>query len=87
LKLDIQAGFDPNAGCFAIDMVDLYDRYGTFVIDVAKMKDGEYKVVEINCLNSSGLYKVDLKKILVALKYKLEEENFVNVFEKHISDL
>lgn len=84
LKLDVQAGFESNAGEFAKQMIDLYDSTGTFVIDIAKMQDGSYKVVEINCLNSSGLYKIDLKKFLVALKYKLEEENFVNVFEKHI---
>lgn len=67
-RLDVQPGFKKEAGEFASKMVSKYDSEGTFVIDIAEMQNGEYKVVEINVLNSSGFYKIDKKKLLKALK-------------------
>ena len=37
-----------------------------YVIDIA-MVAGEYKVLEVNCFNSSGFYKSDVKKIFKAV--------------------
>lgn len=69
LKLDVKQGYDPQARTFAENMIGKYHPLkDNFVIDIAKMKNGDYKVVEINCLNSSGFYKVDLKSLLIHLK-------------------
>lgn len=67
-RLDVQVGFKKEAGEFAEKMVSKFDPDGTFVIDIAEMQNGEYKVVEVNGLNSSGFYKIDKKKLLMALK-------------------
>jgi hypothetical protein len=67
LRLDIQPGYEAGAHEYAQSMVDIYDKTGTFVIDIAKMESGKYKVVEINCLNSSGFYMIDKKKLITGL--------------------
>lgn len=74
LKLDIQTGYEPEAKTFAEKMIEKYHPLrNTFVIDIAKMRNGDYKVVEVNCLNSSGFYKNDIKKLLSALKEYAKE--------------
>jgi hypothetical protein len=35
-----------------------------YVVDIAKTKDGEYKVIEFNNFNSSGFYACDLLRII-----------------------
>jgi hypothetical protein len=67
LRLDVQEGFEDGAYDFAKQMIVRYDSSGTFVIDIARMQDQSYKVVEVNCLNSSGFYKIDKQKLIKAL--------------------
>jgi hypothetical protein len=78
-KLDVREGFKKEAGIFAEQMIEKFDPAGTFVIDIAEMKNGEYKVVEINCLNSSGFYKIDKRKLLFALDglYENKKETLI----------
>jgi hypothetical protein len=38
------------------------------VMDIARTRDGEYKVVEFNSLNASGFYKSDIAKVVMALE-------------------
>jgi hypothetical protein len=40
----------------------------TIVMDIAQMRDGTYKVVEFNSINSSGFYNADIRKIVEALE-------------------
>lgn len=40
---------------------DLYHPHDNFVIDIATLDNGDYKVIEYNCLNASGLYACDSK--------------------------
>lgn len=42
------------------------------VIDLALLSSGEYKVVEFNCLNSSGFYNSDVSKLVDALEASYE---------------
>jgi len=44
----------------------VYEPHHSYVIDVC-LVDGEYKVVEFNCINCSGLYMHDRAKIYKAL--------------------
>jgi hypothetical protein len=39
----------------------------TIVIDIARTDKGEYKVIEFNCVNSSGVYNSDAGKLVDAL--------------------
>jgi ATP-grasp domain, R2K clade family 3 len=38
------------------------------VMDICRLKSGEFKVVEFNCLNSSGWYNADILKVVLALE-------------------
>lgn len=51
---------------FARQMVDKWQPDRAFVMDVALTDDG-YKVIEYNCLNSSGFYASDVSKIVNAI--------------------
>jgi len=62
-------GVEPEALEFGQQMVDLYKVAPAFVMDVCQTPDG-WKIVEINCINSSGFYKVDIQKLLIALENK-----------------
>ena len=37
------------------------------VMDIAKMKDGSFKVVEWNCINASGWYNSTISSVIIAL--------------------
>lgn len=56
-----------DAIIYAQKMVDLWQPDRAFVIDVASTDDG-YKVIEYNCLNSSGFYRSDVSKIVMAIE-------------------
>ena len=43
----------------------------TIVIDIARTREGEYKVIEFNCINSSGVYNSDVGKLVDALEVPL----------------
>lgn len=61
---------DEQADQFVKLMVSLWEPDDAFVIDVCETPDG-YKVVEVNTINSSGLYAADVQKLVMAL-----EDNF-----------
>lgn len=53
---------------------DTYDSTYAEPIDVAYVMDiglvdGEYKVVEVNCINSAGFYACDMRAVIRALEY------------------
>jgi len=58
---------------FAQKMADIYCPAEAFVIDVC-LAEGELKVVEINCINCSGFYHMNVDKVMSAL-----ETHFGNV--------
>lgn len=62
--------YDDEAGFveFAQSMVDKYQPAEAFVIDVCLCED-EYKIVEINCINCSGFYHVNMYKLLEAIEF------------------
>jgi hypothetical protein len=57
---------DPAAVQFVQDMIDIWVPDAAFVIDVA-MVGYQWKVIEINCINCSGLYKSNVGKLINAL--------------------
>lgn len=52
---------------FAQDMVDIYQPDRAFVIDIA-ITEGDLKVIEVNSINSSGLYLIDVQKFIAAIE-------------------
>jgi hypothetical protein len=52
---------------YAQRMVDKWQPDRAFVIDIALSENG-YKVVEYNCMNSCGFYKIDVGKLVEAIE-------------------
>ncbi|MCD8401297.1 ATP-grasp domain-containing protein [Tenacibaculum finnmarkense] len=52
---------------FAQSMAKLYTVADAYVMDIALTYDG-WKIMEINCINSAGFYKGNVKKIIEALE-------------------
>lgn len=55
---------------FAQKMVDMYQPDRAFVLDVAVTPNG-LKVIEVNSINSSGLYSIDVQKMIFAIEEML----------------
>lgn len=60
--------FEESAQEFAQSMVDKFQLADAFVIDVC-LSDGQWKVIECNCLNCAGFYKANLPKLICELEY------------------
>ncbi|BDD12068.1 hypothetical protein FUAX_45000 (plasmid) [Fulvitalea axinellae] len=52
---------------FAKKMAELFNVADAYVMDIAYTLN-EWKIMEINCINSAGFYKGDVKKIILALE-------------------
>lgn len=63
---------EEDAVAFAQSMVDIWYPSRAFVLDIC-LYQGEWKVVEINCINSAGFYDANMTKLINAL----ENGNFV----------
>lgn len=65
----IQENMDGNdeAREFAQKMAQIFCPAKAFVLDICLYND-EWKVVEINCINSAGFYKADMSKLLQAIE-------------------
>lgn len=66
-KLCIDRNIEPDAYRFASKMIELWQPARAFVIDIALTENG-YKIVEVNCINSSGFYAADVSKIVNAMQ-------------------
>lgn len=52
---------------FAQRMIDLWQPAACFVLDIGETEDG-LGIVEVNTLNSSGVYETDMKAVLTAIE-------------------
>ncbi len=52
---------------FAKKMANTYSVADAYVMDIVFTYDG-WKIMEVNCINSAGFYKGDVKKIITALE-------------------
>lgn len=64
---DFEEDVAPDGLNFAQEMTELYNVADAYVMDIAYTLDG-WKIMEINCINSAGFYKGDVKKIIQALE-------------------
>ena len=58
---------DELAYSFAENMVEIYQPDKAYTLDVCKMKNGEYKLIEINSFFCASMYGNDYKKIVNAV--------------------
>ena len=55
---------DKDYICIYIESIQLmYEPHSHYVIDIAKLSNGQLRVMEYNCINCSGNYKIDRKKL------------------------
>ena len=52
-------------------MADAWLPNSSVVMDVALLADGSVKVIEFNCINSSGFYKHDVSALVQALSHQV----------------
>lgn len=64
---------DEDVHAFVNDMIKIYQPAEAFVMDIAVTPNG-LKIVEINCINCSGLYDCDVQKIVMALENKFNND-------------
>ena len=58
---------DLGATVFAQNMTNLYQPDTAFTLDVCRLSNGEYKVIEINSFNCASLYGSDLEKVVTSV--------------------
>ena len=60
---------NPPKFCFCKNdnLTKIHQPAKAFVIDIARV-DGEFKIIEINNLNSAGFYASDVQKIIAAIE-------------------
>ncbi|WP_196893909.1 ATP-grasp domain-containing protein [Aureivirga marina] len=52
---------------FAEKMIKKYHVADAYVMDIVFTSNG-WKIMEVNCINSAGFYKADIRKIIIALE-------------------
>lgn len=58
--------YNQEAINFAKRMVDKYQPDKAFTLDICKLSDGRYKVIEVNSFNCASLYGCDLENVVLA---------------------
>ena len=65
---------DPALMEYASHVVKTWTPDKACVMDIAQDFEGNYKVLEFNCINASGLYVCDLRKIILSLQDLIQSE-------------
>jgi len=75
---------DLKAMELAKSVINCYEPDRAFTIDIAKLKDGSYKVLEIGSFCCASLYNADFKKVVKAVnKLMIKEYNdYWNLLDK-----
>ena len=60
----------PDAIWFVKCMINIWQPDAAFALDVA-LVNGEYKIIEVNCINCSGMYASDVNKLVDAFRTQL----------------
>jgi hypothetical protein len=66
-RVNYQSEVPPEMYNFAEKMINIWQPARAFVIDIA-LTDEDYKIVEINCINSAGFYKIDVQRFVNAIE-------------------
>lgn len=66
--LDKKAGAVPEVYEFANKMVQIWNPEKAYVMDICETSDGEFKLLELNCFNASGVYLAPIEPIIEAVE-------------------
>lgn len=67
---------------FAREAVKKWMPCSTIVIDICRLRNGEYKIVEFNCINSSGFYNCEVERIVEAMEIMVKEVHTISSNEE-----
>ncbi len=67
-RLDSRWDLPQNVYDFAREVIEKYDPYDVYVMDIVETDDG-LKIIEYNTFNSSGLYSCEVDKIIRAIDW------------------
>lgn len=59
---------DESVYDYVRQMIKLFQLNDAFVMDIAMIEDGGYKIIECGCINCAGFYAADMQKVLMALE-------------------
>lgn len=59
------------------ECTEIWNPHDVFVVDIALLKNGDKKVIEINTFNAAGFYKADVKKIIFAIEEMEKSKDLV----------
>lgn len=66
-EVEFEENVAPDGLNFAQQMAELYTVADAYVMDIALTHAG-WKIMEVNCINSAGFYKGNVKDIILALE-------------------
>jgi hypothetical protein len=67
--LDKKPGAPKEAIAFANEMAQIWSPEKAYVMDVCKTDKGEWKLLELNCFNASGVYAAPIEPIIEAVEF------------------
>jgi hypothetical protein len=70
--LDKKSGAPQEVFDFAAKMVELWNPEKAYVMDICQLSNGEYKFLELNCFNASGVYLAPIDPIILAVEALFE---------------
>lgn len=73
----LDANIDQSVYDYAQQLVDKWQPADAFVMDIVLNSNDEYKLLEFNCINASGLYVCDAVKIVASIESMVNSPNFV----------
>lgn len=71
-QLAVVADFPDKVAEFAENIAARWAPAPIFVMDVALLRDGQYRVIEFNCFNASGWYEADREAVLAAVDHYVD---------------
>lgn len=66
--LDKKAGAPEEVYDFANKMIHIWNPEKAYVMDICQTSDGEFKLLELNCFNASGVYLAPIEPIIEAVE-------------------
>lgn len=73
----LDSNIDQSVIDYAQKLVNIWQPADAYVMDVALNDNNEYKLLEFNCINASGLYVCDAVKIVKAIEDMVDSPDFL----------
>lgn len=73
-RLCTEPDYYGDAAKCAQEAIDIYKPADVFVIDIGRIVQGAYKVIEVGCFNAAGLYACYIPSIIKAISKYMEKK-------------